>query len=307
MDTQLKNVNIQALDTEKRNPNTNHIDRLSTLAMVELINSEDKKVAHAVEAVLPAIATAIDGTYQRLKNGGRLVYVGAGTSGRLGLLDAAECPPTFGVPQGMVVSLLAGGADAFTRAIEGAEDNEALGAKDLQDIHFCEKDVLVGIAASGRTPYVMGAMKYAQSVGGFTVSISCTKNAAIGNIAHVDIAPTPGAEVLTGSTRMKSGTAQKMVINMLSTGVMIKLGKTYGNLMVDLQATNEKLVSRTIHIVTLATGVSDTEAEAVLALCEYKAKNAIVMILAGVNYPQSIKMLADHDGKVHLAKDALYE
>jgi len=298
-------VNISNLDTEQRNNNTQNIDMLSTLEVVQLINSEDKKVAESIEAVLPAVAEAIDAIYLKLKDGGRLIYAGAGTSGRLGLLDAVECPPTFSVDYELVKALLAGGPEAFIKAKEGAEDSAALGASDLKDINFSEKDALVGIAASGRTPYVIGAMEYARSVGGVTIALSCTKDAEIAKYADINIAPQPGPEVITGSTRMKSGTAQKMILNMLSSAVMIKLGKTYGNLMVDLKATNEKLVSRAINIVCMATGVMKEDAQKTLESCEFSAKNAILMILAEVDYETSKSTLEKSDGRVHLALEYL--
>ena len=298
-------LNISNLDTEQINNYTENIDKLSTLEVVQLINSEDKKVAEAIEAVLPAVANAIDAIYDRMKSGGRLIYAGAGTSGRLGLLDAVECPPTFSVDYDMVQALLAGGPEAFIKAKEGAEDSKELGTEDLKAIGFCANDALVGIAASGRTPYVVGAMEYARSAGGLTVSLSCTKNAEIAKYADIDISPQPGPEVITGSTRMKSGTAQKMVLNMLSTAVMIKLGKTYGNLMVDLKATNEKLISRAINIVCMATGVSTEEAKKTLQTCEFSAKNAIVMILADVDFTESKNTLEKAQGKVHLAIEFL--
>jgi len=298
-------VDITRLDTEQRNPNTGNIDKLGTLEMVKLINNEDQKVALSVEAVLPAIACAVDAIYERLRDGGRLIYVGAGTSGRLGLLDAAECPPTFSVEHDMVIALLAGGPAAFMKAIEGAEDSRELGANDLIATGFTAKDALVGIAASGRTPYVIGALEYARSVGGFTIGLSCTQNSEIAQVADVDISPQPGPEVITGSTRMKSGTAQKMVLNMLTTAAMIKLGKTYGNLMVDLKATNEKLVCRAANIVCTATGVSEERAKEELAKSEFSAKNAILMILANVDYATSREALNLHDGRIYMALDYL--
>jgi len=298
-------VDIKQLDTEQRNPNTSHIDKLNTLQIVELINSEDKKVAIAVESVLPAVASAIDAIYERLRDGGRLIYAGAGTSGRLGLLDAVECPPTFSVDYDMVIALLAGGQEAFIKAKEGAEDSLELGARDLKDINFSAKDALVGIAASGRTPYVIGAMQYARLVGGFTIGLSCTRDSEISQIAHVDITPQPGPEVITGSTRMKSGTAQKMVLNMLTTTAMIKLGKTYGNLMIDLKATNEKLVSRAVNIVCMATGVSEERAMDALKKCEFSAKIAILMILSNVDCAASAEALCKFDGRIYLALDYL--
>ncbi|MCL2287556.1 MAG: N-acetylmuramic acid 6-phosphate etherase [Firmicutes bacterium] len=294
-------INISALDTEQRNPNTLDIDKLSTMEMVRLINDEDKKVAASVEAVLPEISSAVDAIFEKLKSGGRLIYAGAGTSGRLGLLDAAECPPTFSVDYDMVVALLAGGPEAFIKAKEGAEDSRELGASDLAAINFCAKDALVGIAASGRTPYVIGAMEYARSVGGFVAALSCTQNAEISNYADVNIAPLPGPEVITGSTRLKSGTAQKMVLNMLSTAVMIKLGKTYGNLMVDLKATNGKLVSRALNIVCMATGVDKERALGVLEACEFSAKTAIVMILGNWGFEKAKDVLDKADGVVYKA------
>ena len=298
-------VDIRRLDTEQRNPNTGDIDKLNTLQIVQLINSEDKKVAESIEAVLPAIASAIDAIYKRLRDGGRLIYVGAGTSGRLGLSDAVECPPTFSVDYDMVIALLAGGPEAFIKAKEGAEDSLELGAEDLKAINFTAKDALVGIAASGRTPYVIGAMRYAHFVGGFTVGLSCTRDSEISQVADVDISPQPGPEVITGSTRMKSGTAQKMVLNMLTTVAMIKLGKTYGNLMVDLKATNEKLVSRAVNIVCMATGVSEERAKEELEKCEFSAKNAILMILANVDFATSKDALCKFDGRIYLALDYL--
>ena len=298
-------VDIRRLDTEQRNPSTNDIDKLNTLQIVQLINGEDKKVAESIAVILPAVAAAIDAIYERLKGGGRLIYVGAGTSGRLGLLDAVECPPTFSVDYDMVIALLAGGPEAFIKAKEGAEDSLELGAEDLKAINFSAKDALVGIAASGRTPYVIGAMQYARSVGGFTVGLSCTRNSEISKVADIDISPQPGPEVITGSTRMKSGTAQKMVLNMLTTVSMIKLGKTYGNLMVDLKATNEKLVSRAVNIVCMATGVSEERAEEELKKCEFSAKNAILMILANVDFATSKEALCKFDGRIYLALDYL--
>jgi len=298
-------LEINKLDTEQPNSNTRDIDKLDTLGIVKLINNEDKKIADSIELVLPKIAEAIDAIYDRLKNGGRLVYIGAGTSGRLGLLDAVECPPTFGVNYEMVTALLAGGTNAFVKAVEGAEDNEDLGAVDLDEIGFSDRDVLVGIAASGRTPYVTGAMRYAKKIGSFTISLACSQNSAISAHADVDIALQPGPEVITGSTRMKSGTAQKMVLNMLSTVPMIKLGKTFGNLMVDLKATNEKLICRAINIVCLATGTDESTAMDTLHKCDFSAKNAILMILANVDYPAAKNALSKNEGRIYSALNYL--
>ena len=226
-------VELKKIATEQRNPDTMNIDTLATLDMVKLINREDHKVAEAVGQVTDKIAQAVDVIADRLSKGGRLIYCGAGTSGRLGVLDAVECPPTYSTDPEMVQGLIAGGYPAIFKAVEGAEDSRELGVKDLKDIGFGAGDVLVGIAASGRTPYVLGAMEYAKELGAVTVSVTCCPGSALDSFADIGIAPAPGPEVVTGSTRMKSGTAQKMVLNMLSTGAMIKLGKVYGNLMVD--------------------------------------------------------------------------
>ena len=238
------NVDLNRIKTEDRNSNTMNIDRLSTIDMVHLINAEDKKVADAVEKEAEHIAAAIDLITVKMQHGGRLVYLGCGTSGRLGILDAVECPPTYSTDYDEVIGLIAGGNEAVFRAKEGAEDSEELGAKDLQDIQFSSGDVLVGIAASGRTPYVIGAMNYARSIGASVIGISCNPGCPVEQLSDIAITPVPGPEVITGSTRMKSGTAQKMILNMLSTGTMIKRGKVYGNLMLDVKPTNEKLIRR---------------------------------------------------------------
>jgi len=295
------NINISSLETEQRNPRTLDIDKLDTLEMLQLINQEDKQVALAIEKVLPAVAAAVDIIYKKLAKGGRLIYCGAGTSGRLGVLDAVECPPTFSVGYDVVMASMAGGTSAFVKAKEGAEDDEDLGADDLRAIHFSDEDVLVGIAASGRTPYVIGALKYAQGIDAPTIALSCVNHAKISEYADVNIAPIPGPEVITGSTRLKSGTAQKMVLNMLSTAAMIKLGKTYGNLMVDLKATNQKLVERAKNIVCEATGVSKEKAAEVLEQCEFSAKNAILTILADIDYQTAKAALDMCEGKIYLA------
>lgn len=287
--------------TEEKNRNTEKIDTLSTLEMVRLINEEDKKVAYAVERELEHIAEAIDIISVKLREGGRLIYSGCGTSGRLGVLDAAECPPTYSTDPGQVVGLIAGGKDAMFEAVEGAEDNEKLGAEDLRRIGFCDKDVLVGIAASGRTPYVIGAMKYAKACGAPVFGVSCSPGSEIEKEAQVAITPLPGPEVVTGSTRMKSGTAQKMVLNMLSTGAMIKLGKVYGNLMVDVKPSNEKLIRRCQRIVSEAACVTEEEAKAVLKKCDYRPKTAIVMLVRGLGEEEARTLLERNDGKVSAA------
>lgn len=289
---------IAALDTERANEASEAIDRISTLEMVTLINREDQKVAKAVEAVLPDIAAAVDAIYARVSSGGRLIYAGAGTSGRLGVLDASECPPTFGTPESMVVALMAGGAEALTKAVEGAEDDAAQGAEALKAIHFSAADTLVGLAASGRTPYVLGAMDYARKTGGLTIGIACTRNAALARCADICIIPLPGPEVITGSTRLKSGTAQKMILNMLSTGVMVKMGKVYGNLMVDVKATNIKLIKRAQRIVMTATGVTEDTAAQTLEACGYSAKHAILMLLAGVDSAEADRLLTKNSGRI---------
>ena len=251
--------------------------------MLTLINEEDHRVAEAVKEVLPEIAKAVDTIYQQLDNGGRLIYAGAGTSGRLGLLDAVECPPTFGVSTELVKGLIAGGDNAFVKAVEGAEDNYDMGRADLEKIGFTAGDALVGIAASGRTPYVLGAMDYARSLGAPVMALTCCRDSELSRHADITMAPVPGPEVVTGSSRLKSGTAQKLVLNMLSTATMIKLGKVYGNLMVDVKATNEKLVHRAISIVCTATGVESDTARATLEKCDFHCKTAIVMILLGLD------------------------
>ena len=289
------------LDTEQRNPASAHLDSLSTEEMVNLINEEDHRCAEAVRLVLPEIARSVDLITEQLKKGGRLFYVGAGTSGRLGVLDAAECPPTYGVPPETVTGLIAGGPSAFLKAVEGAEDNPELGRKDLISHGFSAKDALVGIAASGRTPYVIGAMDFARETGAPVMALVCCRDSLMSRHADVTMAPVPGPEVVTGSSRMKSGTCQKMVLNMLSTCVMVKMGKVYGNLMVDVQATNRKLVNRAVRIVRDATGAGEEKAEAALKQCGYACKTAIVMILLGIEAGEAESVLAASEGRISLA------
>ena len=291
-------VELQKIATEQRNPNTMNIDTLSTLDMVKLINQEDHRVAEAVGLVTDKIAQAVDVIAQRLGQGGRLIYCGAGTSGRLGILDAVECPPTYSTDPEMVQALMAGGYGAIFQAVEGAEDSKELGVEDMRGIGFREKDVLVGIAASGRTPYVLGCMEYAKQLGAPTISVTCCPGSALDSFADIGIAPAPGPEVVTGSTRMKSGTAQKMVLNMLSTGAMIKLGKVYGNLMVDVKPSNEKLVRRCVTIVCSAAECTEAEAVAALEQCGYRPKAAIVMVLRGVDAGTATRMLEAASGRV---------
>jgi len=274
--------NLGVLTSESRNPDTQDIDLLPTLGILEKINDADSDVPAVVRQALPEIAQAVDAVVAAFQSGGRLIYMGAGTSGRIGLLDAVECPPTYGVPEGMVIPLIAGGEAAVHRAQEGAEDDPELGEKDLRNIGLKTNDVVVGIAASGRTPYVTGGLRYARSLGCTTVALACNKSAAIAREADIAILPEVGPEVLTGSTRMKAGTAQKLVLNMITTASMIRTGKSFYNLMVDVKATNQKLVDRTRRIVAEATGVDYEEADRVLERCDHNAKLAIMMILSGM-------------------------
>lgn len=289
---------FQMLDTEQRNPETKQIDRLPTLEMVRLINQEDHRCAEAVSQVLPEIAKSVDLIETQLRQGGRLFYVGAGTSGRLGVIDASECPPTYGVSSDLVIGLIAGGPTALLKSVEGAEDSRELGKQDLIDRYFSGKDALVGIAASGRTPYVLGAMDYAREAGAPVIALTCCRDSEMSRHADITIMPLPGPEVITGSSRMKSGTCQKMVLNMLSTCVMVKLGKVYGNLMVDVQATNEKLIDRAIRIVQAATGVEKNKARQTLEQCGYACKTAIVMLLLNIDAREAEKTLQAANGLV---------
>ncbi len=292
---------LSTLITEKRNPNSMHVDSLSALEIVQLMNEEDKQVPLAIEKCLPQIAQAVECIVAAFQQGGRLVYIGAGTSGRLGVLDASECPPTFGVSPEMVKGIIAGGERALRHPIEGAEDSKAQAVVDLQTIHFSSKDVLVGIAASGRTPYVIGALEYAKSLGSVTASIASNPNSAMANIVDIAIDTVVGPEVLTGSSRLKSGTAQKLVLNMLTTASMILMGKCYQNLMVDVQASNEKLKARAIRIVMQATDCDKALAEDTLKQADQNAKLAIMMILSGLDRAQAEALLEKHQGKLQLA------
>jgi len=294
----MKKIDLEKLTTESRNQNTLDIDKVSTLEMVKKINSEDKKVAEAVEVELPKIAEAIDGIVKGMHKGGRLIYIGAGTSGRLGILDASECPPTYGVSEELVQGIIAGGQEAIFRAKEGAEDSRELAVEDLKAKSLNENDTVVGLAASGRTPYVIGGLKYANEVGALTVAVTCNAGSEVSKAAKISIAPVVGAEVVTGSTRLKSGTAQKLVLNMLSTGVMIKLGKVYGNLMVDVRATNAKLVERAKKIVCEATGVDREEAEQFLIETNFDVKLSIFMILSKLNKDEAKNILDNNNGYI---------
>ncbi len=289
-------INLNSMVTESRNPVSANIDTLPTLEMLKLINDEDKKVALAVEQTLPKIAEIVDKIAEAFRQGGRLIYIGAGTSGRLGILDASECPPTYGAKPEQVVGLIAGGHQAILSAVENAEDNQQLGVNDLQALNFNAKDVLVGIAASGRTPYVLGAMAYAKSVGATVACISCNPESPMTQAADIAITPIVGPEIVTGSSRMKAGTAQKLILNMLTTGAMIRIGKVYSNLMVDVEATNAKLVERQKNIVMAATECNREQAEQALTECDGHCKTAIVMILAGVSAQQAKALLEKHHG-----------
>ncbi|HDL6964416.1 TPA: N-acetylmuramic acid 6-phosphate etherase [Yersinia enterocolitica] len=294
-------MNLGALISESRNPATMDLDTLSTLEMLTRINDEDRKVPEAIRLVIPQIAQAVDLAAKALRDGGRLIYLGAGTSGRLGVLDASECPPTFGVPHGRIIGLIAGGPGALLKAVEGAEDDASLGERDLRDLLLTATDMVVGLAASGRTPYVIGALRFARQLGCPTAAISCNPDSPIAQEVLVAISPVVGPEALTGSTRMKSGTAQKLVLNMLSTGAMVKLGKVYQNLMVDVKATNVKLVDRACRIVVEATGASRAEAENALSQTEFEVKPAILMILKGVSAEQARLDLQQHNGYLRAA------
>ncbi|MDR0807175.1 MAG: N-acetylmuramic acid 6-phosphate etherase [Enterobacteriaceae bacterium] len=295
------NIDLSRLVTESRNSASEHIDQLSTIEMLTVINNEDKKVALAVEKELQHIASAVDVISQAFLQGGRLIYCGAGTSGRLGILDASECPPTFGTAPEQVIGLIAGGHQAILKAVENAEDSVTLGMQDLKAINFSYQDVLVGIAASGRTPYVIAAMEYAHSLGAKVISLSCNPDSPMTQLADIAITPVVGGEVITGSSRMKAGTAQKLVLNMLTTGSMIKMGKVYGNLMVDVEATNAKLVERQKRIVMQATDCSREQAEQALAQCQHHCKTAIVMVLTGMNAGQAKQALQTSNGFIRAA------
>jgi N-acetylmuramic acid 6-phosphate etherase len=294
MDTNI--INLDNVATEKRNSATSNIDALSTIEMVRTINQQDQLVALAVEKALPSIASAIDVITGKLQNGGHLFYIGAGTSGRLGILDAVECPPTFGVDFELVQGIIAGGYDAIFKAKEGAEDSQELAVIDMKERGFTSNDVLVGVAASGRTPYVIGGLKFAKELGAPAIAVACSPNSPMSEVADITICVTPGPEVITGSTRLKAGTAQKMVLNMLSTGTMIKLGKVYGNLMVDVKATNLKLAERARHIVMEATGCQRDTAIKALDEADGKAKTAILMVLKDISAEQAKELLSSANG-----------
>ncbi len=290
--------------TESRNPRSECIDTLSPLEIVRLMNAEDAHVVEAVGDEAEPIARAIEWAADRLRSGGRLIYVGAGTSGRLGVLDASECPPTFSTAPEMVVGLIAGGPSALTRAVEGAEDDPDRGAADIAAMMVADHDLVVGIATSGRTPYVLGAVREARRRGASTVGLSCNRPSLLGEEVDLEITPLVGAEVISGSTRLKAGTATKMILNMISTGAMVRIGKTLGNRMVDLQPTNEKLRIRSRRILRELADVDDTRAAQILEACEGRLKRALVVALAGVDPDAAGALLETHGGQVRAAISA---
>jgi N-acetylmuramic acid 6-phosphate etherase len=292
---------MSRLTTEARNPASEKIDTLSPLELVRLMNAEDARIAEAVGREAEPIARAIEVIAARLKGGGRLIYIGAGTSGRLGVLDASECPPTFSTPPELVVGLIAGGYGALTRAVEGAEDHPDHAVGDLKRVSLAAMDVLVGIATSGRTPYVIGGLKYARQVGAFTIGLACNDGSALSDAADLMITPVVGPEVISGSTRLKAGTATKLVLNMLTTGTMVLLGKTYGNLMVDLKATNTKLILRTRRIVAELTGLSEEAAEDQLVRCGGELKTAVVAHRHNISADEARERLARAGGQLRIA------
>jgi N-acetylmuramic acid 6-phosphate etherase len=294
-------IDLRGMMTESRNPASMDLDEMSALQIVTVMNSEDRKVPEAIESQLPMIAEAIDLCAEGIGKGGRIIYVGAGTSGRLGIVDASECPPTFGVPSDMVIGLMAGGGEAMYKAVEGSEDSRELCVSDLKRLNLSSADTVIGLAASGRTPYVIGGLEYANEIGCNTVSIACNSNSAIGKVAKIKIEAIVGPEVLTGSTRLKSGTAQKLILNMITTGTMVRLGKCYQNLMVDLVQSNSKLKVRAQNIVIDATGVSREEAIEVLEKADGSVKTAIVMILADCTCAEAQNRLSKAEGHVRQA------
>ena len=294
-------IDLTKLTTEQRNPETMNLDQMTPLELVETMNREDQKVIEAVNKVLPEVANVIEWTTEALRTGGRIIYMGAGTSGRLGVLDAVECPPTFGVSPDLVVGLMAGGEKAFVKAVEGAEDSETLGTEDLKNIGLHEKDVVIGIAASGRTPYVIHALRYARGLGVKTAIIACNKNSEMSKEADIAIEPVPGPEVLTGSTRLKAGTAQKLVLNMISTASMVGTGKAYENLMVDVMQSNEKLKTRAENIVMEATGCERETARTAIDEAKGSVKLAITSILLDTPVNEAEKALEKAKGHIRKA------
>ncbi|MGW0310124.1 N-acetylmuramic acid 6-phosphate etherase [Streptomyces flavidovirens] len=292
---------LATLTTEAFRPELADIDQLPTAEIARIMNGEDRTVPEAVAARLPQIAAAIDATAERMARGGRLIYAGAGTAGRLGVLDASECPPTFNTDPAQVVGLIAGGPSAMVKAVEGAEDSAKLAAEDLDALGLTDNDTVVGVSASGRTPYAIGAVEHARGLGALTIGLSCNADSALGAAAEHGLEVVVGPELLTGSTRLKAGTAQKLVLNMISTITMIRLGKTYGNLMVDVRASNEKLRARSRRIVALATGAQDKEIEDALAATDGEVKNAILVLLGSVDGPTAAALLDEARGHLRVA------
>ena len=291
-------MNLEGLTTEARNEATKKIDQVSTLEMVTLINQEDQKVAQAIEKVLPQIAAAIDAAAERFKKGGRLIYCGAGTSGRLGALDAIELTPTYSVSPERAFGILAGGEKAMYQAIEGAEDSKELAIENLTQHQLTARDVVIAIAASGRTPYAVSAIEYGKKVGALTISVTCNNQSPMNQLAEIGIAPIVGPEVITGSTRMKAGSAQKMVLNMFSTGIMVKVGNIYQNLMVNVQPTNEKLMQRATNIIKEAAEIEESQAKEYLEAAQLEVAPAIVMAKAHVDFQKAKQLLSEHDGRI---------
>lgn len=294
-------IDLTKYATEGRNPNTEHLDQMSALQIVTVMNQEDANVPKAIEKILPEIAKLVDIVSEAFEKGGRLIYMGAGTSGRLGVLDASECPPTYGVSSTQVIGLIAGGDNALRNAAEGAEDNRELGRQDLEKLDLTEKDVVVGIAASGRTPYVLGGLAYAKEKGCLTAAIACNKKSEVGKAADIALEAEVGPEVLTGSTRLKSGTAQKLILNMITTASMVRTGKAYKNLMVNVVQSNEKLQRRAENIVMDCTGVDREEARRVIDLADGSVKIAVTMILTNSDVETACKLLEKGKGHVRIA------
>ena len=294
-------LDLGQMVTESRDPDTMNLDQMNPLEIITVMNNEDRKIADAIQPWLPKISKIVEWAIESLDNGGRIIYMGAGTSGRLGVLDAAECPPTFGVSPKIVEGMIAGGSSAFIKAVEGAEDNKELGKEDLVAHYLNKNDIVIGLAASGRTPYVIGGLDYAGSIGCHTAAISCNKDSAIGKAAEIAVDAVVGPEILTGSTRLKAGTAEKMILNMISTATMVGIGKTYENLMVDVMQTNEKLHARAENIVMTATGVSKETAKIKIKEAEGNCKTAITMILAECTKEEAVERLKAAKGHIRKA------
>ncbi|EWH23076.1 N-acetylmuramic acid 6-phosphate etherase [Bacillus haynesii] len=302
----MENSHLSSLTTERRNERSKRIHQAETIDMLKIMNDEDKTVAEAVQEVLPDVKTAVDYAVGSLKKGGRIIYIGAGTSGRLGVLDAAECPPTFSISPESVIGIMAGGEQALFKAVEGAEDHEAFGRRDLEAVNLSNNDTVIGIAASGRTPYVLGALKYAKETGAKTVALTCNENSAISQAADHSIEVVVGPEVIAGSTRMKAATAHKMILNMISTAAMIKMGKVYENLMVDVKVSNDKLKERAIHIIQTVTGVPKEMAAQALEKSNNQVKTAIIMLKINEDAAAAEKLLEKSEGDIEKAL-SIYE